>query len=393
MELRRYKCVSGMAGLPENVKRQKIDFSQYSNTSTTSSSGNSSGSVSNREAEDSGSDVSFNSSNGDSSNGSTIDNVSEVDASQPKDSAVEIDKLVSDRCPKYGVTSVCGRRREMEDAIAIHPSFCKQNIHSPTATPSNLHFFGVYDGHGCSHVATSCKDRMHDIVKEEIGRGSAWKEIMEQSYSRMDKEVLGWNQGKANMSCRCELQAPKCDAGSTAVVSIVTPEKIITANCGDSRAVLCRSGKAIPLSTDHKPDRPDELKRIQDAGGRVIYWDGARVLGVLAMSRAIGDDYLKPYVCSDPELTITDRTVEDDCLILASDGLWDVLSNETVCSIAKMCLNGHGPNLPANVVKSNSVEGSDKACSDAALLLTKLAMARNTTDNVSVIVVDLRRNT
>ncbi|PIA61984.1 hypothetical protein AQUCO_00200167v1 [Aquilegia coerulea] len=290
--------------------------------------------------------------------------------------------------PKYGVTSVCGQRREMEDAVAIHPSFCHQDS-------TNLHFFGVYDGHGCSHVARTCKDRLHQIVKEEIEEnketGSQWKQTMERSFSRVDKEVLDWSAGSCS---KCQFQLPKCDAaGSTAVVSIVTSEKIITANCGDSRAVLCRGGKAIPLSSDHKPDRLDERLRIEAAGGHVIYWDVPRVvgdLGVLAMSRAIGDDYLKPYVCSEPEVTITDRTVEDECLILASDGLWDVLSNETACCIARMCLkNGQVP--PCLPSKSNEVEGSDKACVNAALLLTKLALVRNTTDNVSVIVVDLRR--
>ncbi|KAL5973449.1 hypothetical protein ACLOJK_030099 [Asimina triloba] len=52
------------------------------------------------------------------------------------------------RCPKYGTTSVCGRRRDMEDAVSIHPSFFR----SERQVPANLHFFGVYDGHGCSHV-------------------------------------------------------------------------------------------------------------------------------------------------------------------------------------------------------------------------------------------------
>lgn len=111
----------------------------------------------------------------------------------------------------------------------------------------------------------------------------------------------------------------------------------------------------------------------------MIFWDGPRVLGVLAMSRAIGDNYLKPCVISEPEVTVTRRTPEDECLILASDGLWDVVSNETACGVARMCLQSRKPR-----------EGSDKACSDASVLLTKLAMARQSTDNVSVVVVDLR---
>ncbi|KAL4583537.1 hypothetical protein LXL04_008114 [Taraxacum kok-saghyz] len=81
----------------------------------------------------------------------------------------------------------------------------------------------------------------------------------------------------------------QCDAvGSTAVVAVVTPEKIVVFDCGYSRVELCRNGIAIPFSVGHKPDQPNELERIEEAGGRVIYWDGARDVGVLAMSRAIG---------------------------------------------------------------------------------------------------------
>uniref|UniRef100_M1CLF9 protein-serine/threonine phosphatase n=1 Tax=Solanum tuberosum TaxID=4113 RepID=M1CLF9_SOLTU len=67
-----------------------------------------------------------------------------LDLSESGSQSVEIEPDL----PKFGATSVCGRRRDMEDAVAIHPSFCKENSESS----SNLHFFGVYDGHGCSHV-------------------------------------------------------------------------------------------------------------------------------------------------------------------------------------------------------------------------------------------------
>lgn len=98
----------------------------------------------------------------------------------------------------------------------------------------------------------------------------------------------------------------------------------------------------------------------------------------------------------EPEVTITDRTVEDDCLILASDGLWDVVSNDTACGVAGMCLNkGKAPvssaaaSMPENVAGG---ENPDQGCADASMLLTKLALARRSSDNVSVVVVDLRRN-
>jgi len=103
-----------------------------------------------------------------------------------------------------------------------------------------------------------------------------------------------------------------------------------------------------------------------------------------------GDNYLKPYVSCEPEVTITDRMAEDECLILASDGLWDVVSNETACGVARMCLKGKGPAASMPLECDAGIESSDQACSDAANLLTKLALARHSSDNVSVVVIDLR---
>ncbi|KAI4334564.1 hypothetical protein L6164_019240 [Bauhinia variegata] len=91
-----------------------------------------------------------------------------------------------------------------------------------------------------------------------------------------------------------------------------------------------------------------------------------------------------------------DRTAEDECLILASDGLWDVVTNEMACGVARMCLRGRshaGVDLERRAEGVTASELSDKACSDASMLLTKLALARHSTDNVSVVVVDLRRDT
>ncbi|PKA46113.1 putative protein phosphatase 2C 9 [Apostasia shenzhenica] len=310
----------------------------------------------------------------------------------------------SGRYLRYGLTSLCGLRRDMEDAVTVRTDFLRRRC----SASGNVHFFGVFDGHGCSHVAAWCKDRMHEMVAEEVEKLETvvppapmeyWKLVMHRSFLRMDAEVVGWRGAggrRQNPSCRCELQRPKCDhVGSTAVVAVVTANHIVIANCGDSRAVLCRKGAAIPLSMDHKPDRPDELQRIEAAGGRVIFWDGPRVLGVLAMSRAIGDGYLKPYVTAEPDVTVTEREEDDACLILASDGLWDVVTNETACEIVRMCLRSGGPAAEgrgSDEFAARVGEGTDKACSDAASVLTKLALARRSADNVSVVVVDLRRN-
>ena len=75
-------------------------------------------------------------------------------------------------------------------------------------------------------------------------------------------------------------------AGCTATTMLITQNEIICANAGDSRTVLSRGGKALPLSQDHKPDDMAERKRIYAAGGFV---EASRVNGMLALSRALGD--------------------------------------------------------------------------------------------------------
>jgi len=85
---------------------------------------------------------------------------------------------------------------------------------------------------------------------------------------------------------------------------------------------------AQALSVDHKPNSKDERQRIENAGG-VVVWAGTwRVCGVLAVSRAFGDRPLKRYVIATPDIKEENLKDDDEFLILASDGLWDVMSNQ-----------------------------------------------------------------
>ncbi|XP_051210478.1 protein phosphatase 2C 51 [Lolium perenne] len=299
-------------------------------------------------------------------------------------------------CLSHGAVSVIGRRREMEDAVAVKRTFLSS---PPTAEAvdgcgGDEDFFAVYDGHGGARVAEACRDRMHVVLAEELlrlrlagtaapsaGDALGMKEALAASFARVDGEVVGGAAAGADADVD---EARSRTVGSTAVVAVVGRRRIVVANCGDSRAVLSRAGVAVPLSTDHKPDRPDELQRVEAAGGRVINWNGSRVLGVLSTSRSIGDYYLKPYVSAEPEVTAVERTEKDEFLVLASDGLWDVVSNEMACRVARSCLNGHlAAAFPESV--------SGRSATDAAALLTELAISRGSKDNISVVVVELRR--
>ncbi|CAL9116272.1 unnamed protein product [Musa textilis] len=277
-------------------------------------------------------------------------------------------------CLSHGAVSLIGRRRVMEDAVAVAPGFAGGG-----GAAAVYDFFGVYDGHGGTRVAQACRERLHVVLAEEVAAGGwpraegRWREVMTASFSRVDAEVEAAAQGEAERT-----------VGSTAVVAVVGTKRIVVANCGDSRAVLSRGGAAVPLSFDHKADRPDEMERVEAAGGRVINWDGYRVLGVLATSRSIGDCYLKPFVISEPDVTVTERTEKDEFLILASDGLWDVVSNEAACKIARQCLNGRMARM-----FPDAVGGCTAA--EAAALLAELAISRGSEDNISVVVVELKR--
>ncbi|GMH06939.1 hypothetical protein Nepgr_008779 [Nepenthes gracilis] len=310
-----------------------------------------------------------------------------------------------DSIPLWGYTSICGRRPEMEDAVAAMPGFMKipiqmligeRVLNGMTRCLSHLtaHFFGVYDGHGGSQVANYCRDHVHialheelEIVKEGLINGTVkddcqeqWRKAFTNCFLKVDEEVGGKAGG--------EPIAPET-VGSTAVVAIICSSHIIVANCGDSRAVLCRGKEAMALSVDHKPNREDEYARIEASGGKVIQWNGHRVFGVLAMSRSIGDRYLKPWIIPEPEVIFLPRAKEDECLILASDGLWDVMTNEEVCELArKRILLWHKKN--SVTLPSERGGGIDAAAQAAAEHLSNRALQKGTKDNLTVTVVDLK---
>ena len=128
--------------------------------------------------------------------------------------------------------------------------------------------------------------------------------------------------------------------GSTAICCMLQRVRrerfrVLVANVGDSRAALVfRDGSARPLSRDHKPDLPAERARVEATGGQVVFAGCWRVQGDLAVSRAFGDCHLKRWgVIAAPELvTYVLDTNLHRWLVLASDGLWDVMSESQVAN-------------------------------------------------------------
>lgn len=145
----------------------------------------------------------------------------------------------------------------------------------------------------------------------------------------------------------------------------------------------------MPLSSDHKPNRPDEKARVCAAGGWVVHQGCWRVVGDLAVSRAFGDRHLKRYgVCAEPELTRVTIGPQDAFVVLASDGLWCVARGALRCRTG-----AHRPAPRRDVVKEpacGQVLYKSSGALDGAKSLCNLALRRGSGDNISVLVVDVQ---
>mmetsp|Transcript_10803 Transcript_10803/g.17687 ORF Transcript_10803/g.17687 Transcript_10803/m.17687 type:complete len:135 (-) Transcript_10803:248-652(-) len=122
------------------------------------------------------------------------------------------------------------------------------------------------------------------------------------------------------------------------------------------------------MCSAHRPKLPEESARIRESGGFVTA--RGRVNGILAVSRALGDIPLQPFVTPEPEVTETHLTTDDEFLILACDGVWDVLSKEQACEVV----------------------ASEPNAEKAAVLLRDKAYSSGSGDNISVVTIQLLRH-
>ncbi|XP_065220968.1 protein phosphatase 1B-like [Planococcus citri] len=225
---------------------------------------------------------------------------------------------------KYGVASMQGWRVEMEDAHCA--------ITGLSDELKDWSFFAVFDGHAGAKVSAHCAEHLMEcIVNSEEFRRSDFTKGIRSGFLHLDD----------SMRTLPELASGEDKSGSTAVCALVSPQQIFVANCGDSRAVICNSGVPTFSTQDHKPVLPGEKERIQRAGGSVMI---QRINGSLAVSRALGDYEYKnvegrgpceQLVSPEPEIFVRDRDDKDEFLVLACDGVWDVMSNEDICNFIR----------------------------------------------------------
>ncbi|EMP29346.1 Protein phosphatase 1K [Chelonia mydas] len=170
--------------------------------------------------------------------------------------------------------------------------------------------------------------------------------------------ILGW------------LYATLLNAGTTATVALLRDGiELVVASVGDSRALLCRKGKAIKLTIDHTPERKDEKERIKKCGG-FIAWNSLgqpHVNGRLAMTRSIGDLDLKSSgVTAEPETKrVQLHHASDSFLVLTTDGINFMVNSQEICDFINQC---HDPPEAAHVVTEQAIQYGTEDNSTAVIV-------------------------
>ncbi|KAI3526261.1 hypothetical protein L1887_05507 [Cichorium endivia] len=253
----------------------------------------------------------------------------------------------------YSVYCKRGKREVMEDRFKAQVELCGENKQA---------FFGVFDGHGGPKAAEFAAENLGNNIQNELEkRGEVEiKEAIKQGYLNTDSEFLKQEQR----------------GGACCVTAIITSGNLVVSNAGDCRAVVSRGGAAEALTSDHRPSRPDEKLRIESLGGYVDSRRGVdRVLGSLAVSRGIGDRSLKQWITAEPETQNFKIIPEFEFLIMASDGLWDKVSNQEAVDIARpFC---------ASVDKMEAISACKK--------LVEISASRGSVDDTSVMIIHLGR--
>lgn len=225
-----------------------------------------------------------------------------------------------------------------------------------------MNLFALYDGHGGSEAVEYLNKRMPNLIKSKL----AEKLINNNKENREDliSQVLLTCFRDVNRELR--FTCPET-AGTTATVVLLFDNKVICANVGDSKAVIYnyKTKESKILTEMHLVSNESEKNRVIKSGGKI---DKGRVNGVLVVTRSLGDHILqdKGVIC-DPYISINKINLNEEYLIICSDGVWDV-------------------------VNENSLEDyiqNDKSCKDICISLVDESKKLGSKDNISSIIIKL----
>ena len=271
----------------------------------------------------------------------------------------------------YHLNSQIGLRPKNEDEIDV---IC--NIDNNNSEYKNINFYSIFDGHGGAHVSKYLKEKLanyfiHKTVTEFPSKNKSYNKYINKIYDYVQDKMTNF-----------ELPSKNC--GSTALVIIYylknTDKYLKIINLGDCRAVICNENNiAIPLTKDHKPLSYDENKRILSCNGLITQdlGDDPRING-LSVSRSFGDLDAKPHVSHIPDIYDYDVNKEK-FIIMACDGVWDVLSNQDAVDFVLYALE-------KIKVNSNYIIKNKK---NIANLLGNYAIEKGSQDNISILIIFL----
>lgn len=177
---------------------------------------------------------------------------------------------------------------------------------------SNINMYAVYDGHGGTVVVDYVKNNLPTKLANALDNvnfkdTNTVKSIITQVFIKLDEDLLGMDHQ---------------NSGTTVTVALISDGLLYLFNLADSRAILFNSeGRVLLETVDHDTKNKTEIERVQASGGFIKY---GRVGGILAVTRALGDFYLKPGpVIAVPDIHVYDITGPNLRLLIASDGLWE----------------------------------------------------------------------
>lgn len=286
----------------------------------------------------------------------------------------------------YSSKSVSGLKENGFDKINQDSILIRTNIFKY----KDLNMFGIFDGHGDEGhlISAFLKKYIEDYFSKNVSllNSRTLQEIynvliannynlIRQLFLKVDKELK-----------RCSLEFNAYNSGSTCLLLIQIGNKILCANVGDSRAIMVTFQRIIiPLSIDHKPELPEEQSRIEKCGGIVMkdedngpfrVWKENKNYPGLAMSRSLGDfDAKLVGVIPDPDVLEFTLDGNSKYIILASDGIWEILSNEQVAKLGN-----------SYYIKNKSEEYCNKLISEACL---NWKLKGNRRDDISSIIIFL----
>ena len=300
--------------------------------------------------------------------------------------------FLSTPAPVFGPESATKNRNSVVDAMSTSLDSSLQNV-----IETDNGYFAIFDGHAGTFAADWCGKKLHILLEEIIRKNpnTPIPELLDQTFTNVDQQleklplknsgctaviaVLRWEDripnsqsatgssaiapaaaaavkaasepsantiANANANANTSMDGPPSSETNTAqehrpsaphearLRETASRQRVLyTANVGDARIVLCRNGKALRLSYDHKGSDENEGKRIANAGGLIL---NNRVNGVLAVTRALGDSYMKDLVTGHPYTTETVIQPDiDEFLILACDGvcLRRIISYESILTV------------------------------------------------------------